>query len=194
MVLPSSRGMAAKWAELTRESIGPQEPTEGEELAGVQTCTLQPPAGSQEAATRKLSRPAGGEGRSWRSWRSWRPGRWHSTRACVAVSDAVRIQCRDHSTAGLARSSLRERPGGLIVDAAAAGGRRRQARWRSRYLSGTKREGTAAAEALGKSPPPPLPARLCESTRRLRPSASPLAGRPGLRESWVPGRQGHAGS
>lgn len=159
MVLPSSRGMAAKGAELTRESIGPQEPTKGEELAGVQTCTLQPPAGSQEAATRKLTRPAGGEGRSWRSWRSWCPGRWHSTRACVAVSDAVRrIQCRDHSTAGLARSSLRERPGGLIVDAAAAGGRWRQARWRSRYLSGTKREGTAAAEAPGKSPPPPRPA------------------------------------
>lgn len=49
------------------------------------------------------------------------------TRTCVACSDAARTpRCRDlsHSTAGLARSSPRERPGALMVDTAAAGGKR----------------------------------------------------------------------
>lgn len=170
------------------ESIGPQEPTKGKELAG-RRANLHPVAPSQESggshqeAHGSCSRVRGARGVG------------TGTRACVAFSDAVRTtQCRDlsHSTAGLARGSRRERPGGLIIDTAAAGGRRRQERWRFRYPRGAKREGTAAAEAPDKYPPTPA-TPFCESTRRLRPSASWLAGLPGLLESWVPGRQGRAG-
>lgn len=166
------------------ESIGPQEPTKGKELAG-RRANLHPVAPSQESggshqeAHGSCSRVRGARGVG------------TGTRACVAFSDAVRTtQCRDlsHSTAGLARGSCREPPGGLIIDTAAAGGRRRQEQWRFRYPSGAKLEGTVAAEAPDKYLPP-----FCESTRRLRPSASRLASRPGLLESWVPGRQGRTG-
>ena len=142
---------------------------------GERACRLvSPHPGSPPPGSRK--HPPG-------SSRGLQRGVGTGTRTCFAGSDAARTpRCRDlsHSTAGLARSSPRERPGALMVDTAAAGGRRRQELWRFRYPSGAERGGRAAAQAPGKCP------QFCLPTRRPRPSTSRLAGRPGLQESWVP--------
>lgn len=184
LVLPASQGMAAKGAELTRGVNWSAGAHQGKGAG--RRANLHPAAPSQESES--SHQEAHGACSGARGSRGVGTG----TRACVAVLDAARTtQCRDlsHSTAGLARSSRRERLGGLIVDTAAAGGRRRQEQWRFRYPSGAQREGTAAAEAPDKYPSLPPP----QSSRRLRPSASQLAGRPGLLESWVPGSRGRAG-
>ncbi|XP_049977912.1 uncharacterized protein [Alexandromys fortis] len=109
---------------------------------GERACRLvSPHPGSPPPGSRK--HPPG-------SSRGLQRGVGTGTRTCFAGSDAARTpRCRDlsHSTAGLARSSPRERPGALMVDTAAAGGRRRQELWRFRYPSGAERGGRAAAQA-----------------------------------------------
>lgn len=150
MVLPASRGMAEKGAELTRGVNWSAGAHQGKGAG--RRANLHPAAPSQEAGG--SHQEAHGASSGARGARGVGAG----TRACVAVSDAARTtQCRDlsHSTAGLSRSSYRERPERLIIDTAAAGGRRQQEQWRFRYPSGAKREGTAAAEAPDKCPPPP---------------------------------------
>lgn len=163
MVLPASQGMAAKGAELSRGVNWSAGAHQGKGAG--RRANLHPTAPSQESGVSHQ------EAHGAYSWARGARGVGTGARACVAFLDAARTTlCRDlsHSTAGLARGSGRERPGGLIIDTAAAGGRRRQERWQFRYPSGAKRKGTAAAEAPD-TPPTPLSANRPGSCVLLRP-------------------------
>lgn len=182
--------MAAKGAELTRGGNWFRAGAHRGERAG-RRVSPQPAAPSQDPGSIH-------QGAHWAcSGARGARGVGTGTRACVAVLDAARTpQCRDlsHSTAGLARSSHRERPGALMVDTAAAGGRRWQEQWRFRYPSGAKRGGRAAAEAPGKCP---SSANLAGGRVLLRPgwlaalayqSHGCLAGRAARDPEWGLGR------